>query len=372
MVNCASRHSLIACALVLAHATLAACTAVDTSSGKARSDDEDVGHLNLALTGGSASGDTYRLRDGSIELLGTSSAMFSTEDYLDQSVIQMDLPAGGYLARLLEGWRLERAVGDGSFEDVPARLISTNPLPFEVFDQQVTNVVLRFQAGEEIIELGNGRLLLSIFVEDGMAPPPSGDCVEACVEAEFLGCVYQDMCVEICENLPGLVQTPECMMQAEAYVNCAMGQPGMSYVCSYDYPVAGACEPVFQSVIDCILSSCTDMDGDGSCQESGDCDDGNPAVSPNMPEVCDDGLDNDCDGTFDGGDADCGMAPMGWNCPPGYYGTGDGCDCGCGILDPDCVDASVDACQWCDDPGSCSTEPGCPGTINPMDNASCL
>ncbi len=25
-----------------------------------------------------------------------------------------------------------------------------------------------------------------------------------------------------------------------------------------------------------------------------------------------------------------------WTCDPGWYGTGDGCDCGCGIADPDC------------------------------------
>ena len=45
--------------------------------------------------------------------------------------------------------------------------------------------------------------------------------------------------------------------------------------------------------------SCTDNDGDGSCQGD-DCDDNNPSVSPSAWESCD-GLDNDCDGTADDG-----------------------------------------------------------------------
>ncbi len=28
----------------------------------------------------------------------------------------------------------------------------------------------------------------------------------------------------------------------------------------------------------------------------------------------------------------------GWRCPVSYYGSGDGCDEGCGLMDPDCSD----------------------------------
>jgi hypothetical protein len=53
---------------------------------------------------------------------------------------------------------------------------------------------------------------------------------------------------------------------------------------------------------------CADADGDGSedrgCGGS-DCDDADPAINPFAQEVCDDGVDNDCDGLLDGGDADC-------------------------------------------------------------------
>ena len=48
-----------------------------------------------------------------------------------------------------------------------------------------------------------------------------------------------------------------------------------------------------------------DADGDGS-DSCDDCDDGEPLRSPDLPEDCGDGLDNDCDGEFDGNDPDCG------------------------------------------------------------------
>ena len=44
-------------------------------------------------------------------------------------------------------------------------------------------------------------------------------------------------------------------------------------------------------------------------------------------------------------------APAGWTCNPAYYGANDGCDCGCGVPDPDC------GCAGCTG-GGC-VAPGC-------------
>ena len=51
-----------------------------------------------------------------------------------------------------------------------------------------------------------------------------------------------------------------------------------------------------------------DMDGDGVSLADGDCDDTNPDVAPGKPEVCHDGLDNDCDGVADRSEDANGLA----------------------------------------------------------------
>ena len=67
----------------------------------------------------------------------------------------------------------------------------------------------------------------------------------------------------------------------------------------------------------------------------------------------------------------CTGGPPGWTCDVLFYGTDDGCDCGCGAPDPDCLDGTVESCDFCDDEGSCNPFPGCPGDINPTQNWLC-
>jgi hypothetical protein len=66
----------------------------------------------------------------------------------------------------------------------------------------------------------------------------------------------------------------------------------------------------------------------------------------------------------------CQSPPAGWTCYDGFYGSNDGCDCGCGFLDPDCPDALDSSCDYCNMGGSCNTAT-CPGTIDPDNNATC-
>ncbi len=40
-----------------------------------------------------------------------------------------------------------------------------------------------------------------------------------------------------------------------------------------------------------------------------------------------------------------GAAPADWVCDESWFGSADGCDCGCGVVDPDCESGSIDACS---------------------------
>jgi hypothetical protein len=73
--------------------------------------------------------------------------------------------------------------------------------------------------------------------------------------------------------------------------------------------------------------------------------------------------------TCHGGECD---VPSGWNCMPLWYFDAT-CDCGCGILDPACADATLASCSDCDFFGSCSDQE-CVGNtqIDPFNNAICL
>ena len=89
-------------------------------------------------------------------------------------------------------------------------------------------------------------------------------------------------------------------------------------------------------------TSCTDEDGDDYCAELGfDCDDTNPEVYPNAPEVCD-GIDNNCNEIVDGGCDGCTDSDS-----DGYAVEGDLCG------ETDCDDSdetiSPDAEEICDD-----------------------
>jgi hypothetical protein len=109
----------------------------------------------------------------------------------------------------------------------------------------------------------------------------------------------------------------ECELDADcSATNCSSnnGCYGGTYR-DYD-EIANTC----LSGCQCTQNSCTfttyteiitDNDGDGFDLEcEGDCDDSNPLINVAATEICDDGLDNDCDGLIDCADlADCSTHP---------------------------------------------------------------
>ncbi len=129
------------------------------------------------------------------------------------------------------------------------------------------------------------------------------------------------------------------------------------------------CEP------DCSSAGCEDYDGCGGiCGYCGDtdfcagytgsdtcCTDSNPCGNAN-DDTC------DCGGACAWDATDCTTDT--WNCSSSYYNAGDGCDCGCGIIDPDCEGSSSSYCDYCNDSGSCCSTT-CPGNIHPTMNWTC-
>ena len=70
-------------------------------------------------------------------------------------------------------------------------------------------------------------------------------------------------------------------------------------------PVGAPADGTFSFTVRELLPEETDDDGDGFSEVDGDCDDTDPAVSPDADELCDDGVDNDCDGLVDDDDTHC-------------------------------------------------------------------
>ncbi len=70
----------------------------------------------------------------------------------------------------------------------------------------------------------------------------------------------------------------------------------------------------------------------GYVENNDDCDDGNDAIHPGVDEICDDDLDNDCDGQVDSNDSECGGGNLGGG------GEVDGDGDGVTIADGDCDD----------------------------------
>ncbi len=119
----------------------------------------------------------------------------------------------------------------------------------------------------------------------------------------------------------------------------------------------------------------TDEDGDGWTVEDGDCDDADPDVHPEAPDVCDDVPDNDCDGNVDPSEDDVdgdGLSECEGDCDDGDdqihpYGDEewfDGVDSDCdGFEDPDPCDDPPPATAVTPDP-ACTYTPTV-GSFNP-------
>lgn len=119
-------------------------------------------------------------------------------------------------------------------------------------------------------------------------------------------------------------------------------------------PDAVGCPPV-----------CTDFDGDGFAVEGGqcgavDCDDTDATINPGSADICDDGIDNNCNGTIDEG---CVVTPVCTDNDGDLFAVEGG---ECGPVDCDDTDDTVnpDAVEDCAD----GIDNNCNGLVDAMDD----
>jgi len=136
----------------------------------------EVGQLQLALTSRGASGALYRLRQASFEIFnqdqfgGFGGFLQSDSDPLATS-LETTLDIGNYQIELFSGWFLEKVEGS-QVTRVQAQLLSPETQDFSISANGETTVRYRFQTNGEIIEFGQGRLIVQIDVDEQSSPPP--------------------------------------------------------------------------------------------------------------------------------------------------------------------------------------------------------
>lgn len=121
-----------------------------------------TGELSLPLRS-DLNGATYELRDATFSVIGESQLTLATGADTAISSLEAELPTGDYSITLAPDWRLFRLDPDGERE-LPAVLVSGNPLVFSIVEAETTSVSFRFEVDGEEIDLTTGLLELTIDV----------------------------------------------------------------------------------------------------------------------------------------------------------------------------------------------------------------
>ncbi len=145
---------------------------------------------------------------------------------------------------------------------------------------------------------------------------------------------------------------------------------------------AGLTENELGTVVNWAFCTLTDDDGDGVTECDGDCDDQDPAINPDAQEICNDGIDQNCDGQTNEGDDNDGDGYTNCDTPSdcddydatAYPGATESCD----FIDNDCdgdvdedFDLDLDGWSTCDgdcDDGDAAVYPGAAEDCNGIDD----
>ncbi|NUO49492.1 MAG: hypothetical protein HOV80_11615 [Polyangiaceae bacterium] len=176
-------------------------------------------------------------------------------------------------------------------------------------------------------------------------------------------------------------------------------------------PAEWACDPLYyDDKVDCDCADCGVVDADcvanlppvdcfvgQTCNTTTLVCEGTPTAWTCDPSEFNGGAGNGCDCDCGMLDPDCELTPeepeqgctgneicndtsgacvpAGWTCNIDFFATGiiQDCDCGCGVVDPDCADATEASCNYCNDMGSCAESAAdcASASINATNNAIC-
>lgn len=210
---------------------------------ESRPDAGAIGVLTMALTSSNGAV-TYRLLDATFEIEGPSNQTVSSAP--EDTQIDVVLPEGGYTVTLLEGWSLERSARGVKFTPVNAVLAGPASQGFTITDQETTSVTFSFRAGENVIEFGNGRLVIDFEVVDS----DTGANGDVQIECGSEVCTGADIC---CRD-SGTAAPRGCVLPS----SCANGLP---QTCDGTDDCGGdaCCINPSRTAIECTTRVCNDF-----------------------------------------------------------------------------------------------------------------
>jgi hypothetical protein len=150
---------------------LASSCSSDGKSKRPEPSDEqaEAGSLRLALTARGESGALYRLRDAFFQVNDPNFTFFTqlfTENDPTASTLETTMPVGDFTITLFSGFSLEKVSADGSTARVESTLVSPSSQSFHISPNEQTNVSYRFETNGEVVDFGQGRLIVELDVTE--------------------------------------------------------------------------------------------------------------------------------------------------------------------------------------------------------------